>query len=206
MIGRTGAKFQFVSEQQLVDKDTVMQINSETNTIQVNRNRLNNFTTDEVVMSFIHELAHAQTLQALLNPITFEEKEFAKLIKEMYFKYKSLSRLSKSYGFENEKEFVAEIYANKSFREELKALDKENNTSHWKRFVDAVRRLFGLAKTKESDLLIEEIIDYVQQDRRDYRGTNLQRTLFANKIVSSRSKIETIENRLERTLNKAKDN
>jgi hypothetical protein len=206
LIGRTGAKFQFVSEQQLVDKDTVMQINSETNTIQVNRNRLNNFTTDEVVMSFIHELAHAQTLQALLNPITFEEKEFAKLIKEMYFKYKSLSRLSKSYGFENEKEFVAEIYANKSFREELKALDKENNTSHWKRFVDAVRRLFGLAKTKESDLLIEEIIDYVQQDRRDYRGTNLQRTLFANKIVSSRSKIETIENRLERTLNKAKDN
>jgi hypothetical protein len=218
LIGRTGAKFQFVSEQQLVDKDTVMQINSETNTIQVNRNRLNNFTTDEVVMSFIHELAHAQTLQALLNPITFEEKEFAKLIKEMYEKYwnkqvqKQLDETGTydddkaRYGFTNEKEFVAEIYANKSFRDELKSLDKENNTSYWKQFIESLRRLFGLAKTKETDNLIEEIIDYVQQDRRDYRGTNLQRTLFANKIVSSRSKIETIENRLEKTLNKAKDN
>jgi hypothetical protein len=137
LIGRTGAKFQFVSEQQLVDKDTVMQINSETNTIQVNRNRLNNFTTDEVVMSFIHELAHAQTLQALLNPITFEEKEFAKLIKEMYEKYwnkqvqKQLDETGTydddkaRYGFTNEKEFVAEIYANKSFRDELTQANPE---------------------------------------------------------------------------------
>lgn len=205
LIGRTGAKFQFISESALTDKNTVMQINSETNTIQANRQRLGKFTTDEVVETFLHELAHAQTLQALLNPITFEEKQFSKLIKEMYSKYKDLSNLSKSYGFENEKEFVSEIYANKAFREEIKALDKENNTSYWKRFIESLRRLFGLSKTKETDNLIEEIIDYVEQDRRDYRGTNLQRTLFANK-KTSKNKIETIEDRVNRTLDKAKDN
>jgi hypothetical protein len=205
LIGRTGAKFQFVSESTMSDENTVMQINSDTNTIQANRQRLSKFTTDEVVETFLHELAHAQTLQALLNPITFEEKQFKKSIDEMYSKYKSLSNSSKSYGFENEKEFVSEIYANKVFRDELRALDEENNTSYWKKFIESLRRLFGLAKTKETDNLIEEIIDYVQQDRRDYRGTNLQRTLFANK-KTAKSKIETVEDRVNRTLDKAKDN
>jgi len=206
LIGRTGAKFQFVSEAALSDENTVMQINSDNNVIQANRQRLGKYTTDEVVESFIHELAHAQSLQALLNPITFEEKEFAKLVNEMYSKYNSLANLSNSYGFTNEKEFVSEIYANKAFREELKALDRESNTSYLKQFIDAVRRLFGLAKNKESDKLIEEVIDYIEADRRDYRGTNLQRTMFANKKPSSKTKIETIEDRLTRTLNKAKDN
>lgn len=206
LIGRTGAKFQFISESALTDEDTVMQINSDTNTIQANRQRLGKFTTDEVVETFLHELAHAQSLQALLNPVTFEEKEFAKLVTEMYSKYKNLSNLSNSYGFVNEKEFVSEIYANKAFRDEIKALDQENNTSYWKQFIETVRRLFGLVKTKETDNLIEEVIDYIETDRRDYRGTNLQRTLFANKKPSSKAKIETIEDRLNRTLGKAKDN
>jgi len=218
LIGRTGAKFQFVSEVAMSDENTVMQINSDTNTIQANRQRLGNFTTDEVVETFLHELAHSQTLQALLNPQTFEEKDFKNLINKWYINYfnkqvdKSVKDIGdfsldiQSYGFTNEKEFVAEIYANKAFREELKALDRENNTSYWKQFIDAIRRLFGLAKTKEIDKLIEEVVDYVQQDRRDYRGTNLQKLIFANKKESSKSKIETIEDRLNRTLNKAKDN
>lgn len=206
LIGRTGAKFQFISESALTDENTVMQINSDTNTIQANRQRLSKFTTDEVVETFLHELAHAQSLQALLNPNTFEEKEFSKLIKEMYSKYNSLSNLSNSYGFVNEKEFVSEIYANKAFREEIKALDKENNTSYWKQFIDAIRRLFGFSKSKETDLLIEQIVDFVETDRRDYRGINLQRLIFANKKESKRTKIETVEDRLTRTLNKAKDN
>jgi len=206
LVGRTGAKIKFVSESRLTDEDTVMQIESDTNTIEINQERLSNFTVDEVVESFIHELAHAQSLQALLNPITFEEKEFAELVKKMYSKYNSLAELSGSYGFTNEKEFVAEIYANKAFREELKALDRESGASYWKQFIDAVRRLFGLAKTKESDKLIEEVINYIEADRRDYRGTNLQRTMFANKKESKRTKIETVEDRLTRTLNKAKDN
>jgi len=203
LVGRTGAKVKFVSESTLEDKNTVMQIDSDTNTIEINKERLNKFSTDEVVESFIHELAHAQTLQALLNPITFEEKQFSKLIKEMYSKYKDLSELSKSYGFDNEKEFVTEIYANKAFREELKALDVENNISYWKQLIDAVRRLFGLSKTKETDNLIEEIIDYVQADRRDYRGTNLQRTLFAKRIEDE-SNYSSLESKLDNLITKAK--
>src|SRR5690349_5427228 len=64
LVGRTGAKFQFISESALTDQYTVMQIDSDTNTIQANRQRLSKFTTDEVVETFLHELAHAQSLQA----------------------------------------------------------------------------------------------------------------------------------------------
>ncbi len=218
LIGRTGAKIKFVPESKFTDDNIVMQIESDTNAIQINKERLGKFTTNDVVETFIHELAHAQSLQALLNPVTFEEKEFANLVEKYYDKYfnknvdKSLRNtgdynpITESYGFTNEKEFVAEIYADKVFREELKALDKISGTSYWKQFIDAVRRLFGLAKTNEANKLIEEIIDYVEADRRDYRGTNLQRTMFANKKPSSKTKIETIEDRLTRTLNKAKDN
>jgi hypothetical protein len=218
LIGRTGAKIQLVNESTLVSDNTVMQIGRDTNTIQISKDRLKKYSINIIIESFIHELAHAQSLQALLNPITFEEKEFSKLVKDMYEKYWNLqvnqhakntgnfSTDMESYGFTNEKEFVAEIYANKAFRDELKSLDKENNTSYWKQFIDAVRRLFRLVKTKETDNLVEEIINYVQQDRRDYRGMNLQKTMFANKKPLSKTKIETVEDRLTRTLNKAKDN
>jgi len=224
LIGRTGAKFQFVSQSQLVDFNTVMQINSDTNNIQANRERLNLYSVDEVVETFIHEIAHGQSLQALENPQSFEEKEFSKLVNEMYSKYlkKQLTKEyqevgesnfdnthkerddKRSYGFTNEKEFVAEIYANSAFREEIKALDKENNTSYWKQFIDAVRRLFGLAKSKETDLLIEQVIDFIEQDRRDYRGTNLQRIIFERRLETD-SKFTKIEDKLSNALKKAQD-
>lgn len=236
LVGRTGAKIKFVYEESFEDETIVMQIESDTNNIQISKERLSKFTTDEVIESFLHELAHAQTLQALLNPVTFEEKQFAKLIKDYFNYYKNkninnseklselrkqiyqaelefndklVEKLSKglnslmTYGFLNEKEFVAEIYANKVFKEELKALDKENNTSYWKRFLESLRRVFGLAKTKEADNLIEEIVNYVEADRRDYRGTNLQRTLFAKRIEDD-SKYSSLESKLNNFIDKAK--
>lgn len=217
LVGRTGAKIRFVPESSLLNERAVMQIDSSTNTIEISKERLSKYSLDKAIHGIIHELAHAQTLQALDNPITFEEKQFSKLIQQNFYKYWNLQadkniRLTgdhsldmQSYGFKNEKEFVAEIYSNRQFREELKALDEENNTSFWKNFINSLRRLFGLTKTKESNKLIEEIIDYVEADRRDYRGSNLQRTLFAIESTP-KTKIKTVEDRLNRTLNKAKDN
>lgn len=220
LIGRTGAKFQFISNEQLVSKDTLMQIDSNNNTIKISRDRLKKYPPREIVESFIHELAHAQSIQALINPQTFEEKEFKDLIEKYYEKYfnknveKSLRRigdydqLNESYGFTNELEFVAEIYANPKFRQELKSLDKQNNTSYWKQFIDAIRRLFGLSKSQEVNDLIESIVDFVELDRRDYQGLRNQKQLIFEKKIdtNTKTKIETIEDRLNRTLNKAKDN
>ncbi|HEX8586041.1 MAG TPA: hypothetical protein VF680_16730 [Allosphingosinicella sp.] len=217
LVGRTGAKFKFISDAKLISKNTLMQIDGNTNTIEINRDRLKNFRPSLVVESFIHEVVHAQSIQALMNPQTFEEKEFKRLIDDKYRTYldrqvdKELDRIGnyhpdlQSYGFTNEKEFVAEIYANAAFREELRQLDKENNTSFWKQFIEAVRRLFGIAKSTEANDLIEQVVDFVEQDRRDYQGMNLQRKLiFAKKTVEIPN-LTSLAERLINLSNKAKD-
>lgn len=208
LVGRTGAKFQFVSDEQLQSKDTLMQIDGNTNTIQISRNRIKKVNPKEVVESFIHELAHAQTLQALINPQTFEEKEFQSLINKYYFDFVSKTGSVESYGFKNTKEFVAEIYANPEFRKELRSIDLKNKNNYWKQFLDALRRLFGMTKNQETNNLIESVVDFVESDRRDYQGYRSQKQLIFEKQtnVPNKTKIETVEDRVNRTLDKAKDN
>jgi len=219
LVDKNGAKFKFVSDEQLTAKDTLMQIDGNTNTIQISRDRIKNFNPKIIVESFLHELAHAQSIQALINPQTFEEKEFKKLIDEYYFKYfnkqveKQLFKTGnhdpelQSYGFKNEKEFVAEIYANPKFRDELRTLDKENHTSFWKNFIEHVRRLFGLAKSKDANLLIEQVIDFVEADRRDYQGMSSQKQLIFEKEIEQPKNIEldTLDKHLQNTIDKSKD-
>lgn len=204
LVGRNGAKFQFVSDNQLTSKDTIMQINGNTNTIQLSRNRISKFTPRYVVESFIHELVHAQTLQALINPQTFEEKNFKELIDKYYFNFVSKSGFVKSYGFENTIEFVAEIYANPEFRKELKAIDLESKNNFWKQFLDGVRRLFNMTKNKETNDLIESVIDFVEADRRDYQGLNSQKQLIFEKRIENDSEYSSLESKLDNLIVKAK--
>lgn len=181
LVGRTGAKFQFVSDSQMKQTDTLMQIDASTNTIQVSRNRIKNVKSKEVVESFIHELAHAQTLQALMNAQTYEEKDFKEFANKYYRIFKSKSNFSDSYGFESVEEFVAEIYANPEFRKELQSLDFIEKTNLWADLVNHIRRLFGLAKSKKVNDLIESIVDYVEADKRDHQGLLNQKSLIFEK-------------------------
>ncbi len=218
LVGRTGAKFQFVSDEQLSNKNTLMQIVNNTNTIQISRNRIKNITPKEVIEGFLHELAHAQTIQALTNPQTFEEKEFNEFIERAYYVF-SHNDLQKQidqnietygeerfYGFKNKFEFVSEIYANPKFRAELKKLDEQKRYKFWDNFIDAVRRLFGLVKSKRSNDLIEKVIDFVESDRRDYQGiSNQKQLIFEKQIESSETyELETIDKKAEHLVNKAK--
>lgn len=207
LVGKNGAKFKFISDEQLNSKNTLMQIDVNTNTIQISRNRIKDITPKEVIEGFIHEIAHAQSLQALINPQTFEEKEFKKLIDNYYFNFVSKAGSVKSYGFTNTKEFVAEIYANPEFRRELKSIDLKNKNNFWKQFLDAVRRLFGLTKNQETNDLIESIIDFIESDRRDYTGLSTQKTLIFEKQIEQPKNIEldTLEKQLQHLVNKSKD-
>lgn len=205
--GRHGAKFQFVSDEQMNKSDTLMQIVDNTNTIQISRNRLKSINTKEVVESFIHELAHAQTLQALLNPQTFEEREFTEFTNKYYSIFKNKSKNSDSYGFYSIEEFVAEIYANPDFRKELKELDVQENLNLWDKFINSMRRLFGLAKSTETNNIIEKIIDFVEADRRDYTGTsNQKQSIFEKKVEQPKNiELDTLEKQLQHTIDKSKD-
>lgn len=193
---KTGANVKFVKESALETENTVMQIDAKTNTIEISKERLAKVNSKIAVKSFLHELGHAQSLQALINPVTFEEKQFAELINKMFKWYGDLSNGSESYGFTNEAEFVSELYVNKVFQDEIRALDVENNTSYWKQFIDAVRRLFGLAKSKQSDLLIEQIITFVESDRTNYTGIGDRRVVFAKRIEDD-SQYSSLESKLD---------
>ena len=193
---KTGANVKFVKESVLETENTVMQIDAKTNTIEISKERLAKVNNKIAVESFLHELGHAQSLQALINPVTFEEKQFAELINKMFKWYGNLSNGSESYGFTNEAEFVSELYTNKAFQDEIRALDVEENTSYWKQFINAVRRLFGLAKTKQSDLLIEQIITFVESDRTSYTGIGNRRVVFAKRIEDD-SQYSSLESKLD---------
>ena len=202
---KTGANIKFVKESVLETENTVMQIDAKTNTIEISKERLAKVNSKIAVESFLHELGHAQSLQALINPVTFEEKQFAELISKMFKWYSNLSNGSESYGFTNEAEFVSELYTNKAFQDEIRALDVEENTSYWKQFIDAVRRLFGLAKSKQSDLLIEQIITFVESDRTNYTGIGNRRVVFAKRIEDD-SQYSSLESKLDNFIVDAKKN
>jgi len=118
------------------------------------------------------------------------------VLEDMEAKLKSLMM----YGFSNKKEFVAEIYANPLFREELKKLDKDNNISYFKKFIrlvrNFIRRKLGIAKTKTSDAVIEQIITFVESDKRHYTGFDSQDLLF-EKRIEDESNYSSLESKLD---------
>jgi len=245
LVGKTGAKFEIVDKSEF-SKTALMHIKTKTNTIQVSRDIINTRNIETVIRGILHEISHAQTIEALKNPQSFDEHQFNDNV-EKYFKFykdkkisldstltslkntienlksesektgndhsdiiedfeKKLKSLMK-YGFTNKLEFVAEIYVNKEFRQELKNLDKENNTSYFKKFINLIknfiRRKIGLAKTKESDLLIEKIIDFVESDKRHYTGLNSQDLIFEKRIEDD-SKYSSLQSKLANIIDKAK--
>jgi hypothetical protein len=200
LISKSGVKIQFVNESVFSDKDVIMDFDASSNTIRISRTRLSEFDTQTVVSTFLHELTHSQTAEALLNPVTFEQQEFKLLIDKMFLKYKTQSNNSGSYGFKNTMEFVAELYSNPEFRKEVEALDK----GFWNKFIDAVRRLFGFKKNDEYTKLINEITEKVESDQSEFKGVRNQ--VIFEKRTTSRNKAQTIEDKLQKTLNKAKDN
>lgn len=195
---KSGANIKFVNESIFSGEDVVMDYDSDINTIRIARSRLAKYNVDTVVEVFIHEMVHAQTIKALLNPETFSEKDFKDSMNEAYMQYKLLSN-SDSYGFTNTEEFVAELYANKEFADEIKNLDK----SLWKKIIDAIRRLFGLGKKVSYDKLIEDIILQTESDQTLFKGIKGNRVF--NKRVEDESTFTSLDSTLTNVINKAQD-
>jgi hypothetical protein len=189
------------------------------NVIYITENSLKMFNKEQILESFIHEVAHNLSIKALINPVTFEEKEFHDLIFKAFEQYKYLGKTlngSGSYGFTNEKEFVAELYSNAEFRKEIQDLDK----GFWKKFKDAVRRLFGLPKSLINDDLIDSILLIESVEKFIESNTTADESVFKNDYSNSFNSVlfkkindikdadtyelETIDKKAEHLVNKAK--
>lgn len=198
----------------------VMAYNSDLNSVYMTIESLSTFNQEDILESFLHEIAHALSVKALVNPQTFEEKEFKDLIFKAFEQYKYLASVKDkngkfSYGFTNEKEFVAELYSNAKFQEEIKNLDK----GFWRKFKDAIRRLFGLPKSLVNDelidslLLIQKVEGFIENNEDNFNG--FARTDYSNAFngifpkrqdTVESTKNETLESKITNLYNKAKDN
>lgn len=187
------------------------------NNIYIPEKSLKLFSPEQIIESFIHEIAHNISIKALVNPETFEEHQFNDLIKKAFEQYKYLGKTlngSGSYGFTNEKEFVAELYSNAKFQEEIKRLDR----TLWRRIKDELRRLLGLPKSLINDELIDSILLINTVETFIETNENVPSALFKNdysksfnntdfKIIkeSESYNLTSIDKKLDNLLAKTKD-
>lgn len=122
---------------------------------------LGQYNALDISSVILHELAHARSLNALNDPKTDNEVQFSKTVSDFFNTFKGYSD---SYGWTSVEEFVAEIYSNEGFRNEVREAGGNGKQGFWSRFIDSLRRLFGLAKTSKSEEVISTIISHVDSN------------------------------------------
>lgn len=163
-----------------VDNSVAMLYDSDTNKIVISKEALERLNSEEIIQSFIHEVVHAITIKSLKSPQTFEEKEVKEFFEKAFDQYKYLasqrSNKKESYGFTNVEEFIAELYSNPEFQNEIKEVE-----GFWKELKDVIRRLLGLTKTLKNDelidavLLINKVEEYVENtNNSNFRGFSFE--------------------------------
>lgn len=225
IIGNTKAKVIIDSLENMstkyknVDSSVAMLYDPDTNKIVISEEALSKLNSQETVQSFIHEVVHAIIHNILKNPQTFEQKELVQFFKDAFEQHKQIALerggLKSTYGFENLDEFVAEIFSNPDFQNELK-----QNTSFWQELKDVIRRIFGLVKSLKNNELIDSILlinkvnDFVEQtNNSDFKGYSYEGeisfdALFIRNTALKESegyKLDTIQDQISNVLNKAKD-
>jgi len=204
LLGKSKAKIVFVSADKMASEKTVMQYESDDNTIQMSLDTINNFDSKTAVVALLHEVVHSVTVHALMKKPeqrTFAEQELADVVNNFLTKYKN-SSLSKEYGFTDEFEFVAEFYSNPEFRDAVKA----ESDAWYKKIMDAIRRVFDIAKNPEYNKLFDTIINFVEGTQEDFEGIKHYDRVFAKEVEFKKPTLTTMEERLTYLVNKAKDN
>lgn len=172
--------------------------NPATGEIEVNTDILGEFNTTQVAQAFLHEVAHVRSLNALLNPRTAEEKAFRDLMTEFFNTH---NELSDSYGFQSVEEMVAEIYANPEFRSEIQAIPAtDEKKGIWSKIIDAIRRLFGVAKTPHNQAIINEVVNFVENNNMDFDVIQDSPLYFApnrfDKITNLEDRVKLLNDRV----------
>lgn len=108
---------------------------------------------------FLHELAHAATMQALAAPRTKEGRQAVKTLEGLYETAKK-ELPEATYGLTNLDEFVAEAFSSADFQDMLRQLPARRAQGRvkamWDEFVEAVADVLGVAQ-KDRNALAEAI-------------------------------------------------
>ena len=165
----TRAKIKFVSKQSLASLDTYAQYNSNTRTIEINREILGTGNLGYAFESILHEIVHDFTVHAIMNPKNDSQRKFRDNIQDAYKRFKALSSRTNEYGFENEYEFVAELMSNSEFRKHLRSLKDDTGTNIFQRILNYLKRLFGGSNNNINDV-IESVIEISEKEYDNYKS------------------------------------
>lgn len=218
LLNKSGAKFKVISKEDFDNKignnseGTIMLYNSTDNEIYTTNEIMSEMAPESILEAFIHEVVHSITVKAYFNPQTFEEHEYKKFIDDAYEQYKYLGEETDGngnlmYGFENQVEFIAEIYSNPKFRTKLQSLEK----NWWNNLIDAIRRLFTLPKSLENNkiissaLLFETVEKWSEKDMSKWKGTifnDPKYSLFAKKAENIHTELKTIDDKIQYNLDR----
>lgn len=209
----------YSTKESIVDSTVAMLYDSSTNTIVISEEALVKLNKQEIVQSFLHEVVHAVVIKSIKNPQTFEEKQALIFFEKAFEQYKETSSVKsnkkESYGFTDIDEFIAEIFSNPDFQNELKEIQ-----GFWNELKNVIRRLVEMIKSLVNDelidatLLINRVNDLVEKtDNSEFKGFAFEGdvrfdAMFIRNTVLSESEgynLDTVEKQVKNVLNKAKD-
>jgi len=209
LLANTKANVKLVNDNELINDTTFMQYDPADNSIHISLNKLRLVSTNFAIHAFLHEVTHSVTIRAYYNPITAEQRLFRNLIDEAYKKYNTgYDRNSDfdSYGFSNQVEFIAEIFTNPSFIQEIKRRDELEKTNFWKQLIDYIRSLFGLSKSAKYNDLVEAITNITYTKQINSRGQIFEIKSPIKIIDESKfTSLKTIDDKLEYTIDKLEE-
>jgi len=146
---KTDAKVIIRDASAKASSDTAMQVRN--GKIEIFLDVLNTQPLDFIAYTFLHEAVHTATLNAYYNPSTIEHHMFKDLVDELYDKY---GEEFDKYGIKSHGEFIADAMSDPAFQGRLREMEKGGL---WSRFLNAIRRIFGLAKDPAIDRLINAV-------------------------------------------------
>lgn len=200
ILGNSKSKVVAVDESQMRTSSTVMQYDAKTKEIQISLDRAEQLSEKDLIVSFLHEVVHSITIDALLkepSKRTLAEKDLVEVVDKFMNKYKD-SDLSEEYGFKNSAEFIAEFYANPEFREQV----KNESESIWKQFINAIRRFFNIQLNNEYTTLFNTIISFTENTE---QNESVYDSVFSKEIEFNKPELTKFSDKLDEVIKQAKD-
>lgn len=149
--------------------------------VVIDPSKVSNMSNQYVSDKLLHEIVHAVTTNAIVNPKTSYERDFQKENNKIYQVYNKVfpsQRYRRSeifYGLTNEREFASEFITNRDFRNALyikaRELDEQSNGRFgkiFKRIINAISKLFVNNKIFKTNL--EQLNEYETKFNEYLRG------------------------------------
>lgn len=161
LLNKTKAKVNLIDRKFFPSKDTFMLYKLSNNTINIDPELIENYSSNFTVQSFLHEVIHSTTVASYISPKRMEENMFKSFIDSAYDYYYKNSENKDLYGFSNQSEFIAEAFTNPTFQKELESISSpESKKSIWNDFVNYIRMIIGLP-LKGNDISYNKIVEEI---------------------------------------------